>query len=271
MQAGGLAIAPWILPVEIAAGERKVAEEDPEVAFERLEKPASEWRKLLDPLRYAVLFENKTERPFTSPLDREKSAGSFVCAACRLPLFESKTKFDSGTACPNDLGRDVELMAEVAQRTRFQLICATGLYKQEEGGTAYWQFRSNFAPQVDAMAELFIREIEDGVGDTGIRAGIIKVATGRGQITDYEKTILEAAAKASVATETPITTHTDHGTMGDEQQRILTENGVPAERIVIGHSCGTSDHDYHMRIARGGSYLGFDRFGLDFIHPDDER
>ena len=173
--------------------------------------------------------------------------------------------------CPNDLGRDVELMAEVAQRTRFKLVCATGLYKQEEGGTPYWHFRRRFGPQTDAIAELFIREIEDGVGDTGIRAGIIKVATGPGTITEYEKTILEAAAKASVATDVPITTHTDQGTMGDEQQRILTENGVPAHRIVIGHSCGTSDHDYHMRIARAGSYLGFDRFGIEMIRPDADR
>ena len=59
--------------------------------------------------------------------------------------------------------------------------------------------------------------------------------------------------------------------MGDEQQRILTENGVPAHRIVIGHSCGTSDHDYHMRIARAGSYLGFDRFGIEMIRPDADR
>ena len=173
--------------------------------------------------------------------------------------------------CPNDLGRDVEFMAEVAQRTRFRIICATGLYKQEEGGAAYWHFRSNFGPPVDAMAELFIGEIEDGVGESGIKAGIIKVATGPGRITDHEQHILEAAAKASVATGAPITTHTDQGTMGDEQQRILTEHGVPPHRIIIGHSCGTSDHDYHMRIARGGSYLGFDRFGLDMVEPDKER
>jgi phosphotriesterase-related protein len=173
--------------------------------------------------------------------------------------------------CPNDLGRDVEFMAEVATRTSFQIICATGLYKQQEGGVAYWHFRANFAPQVDAMAELFIQELSQGIGETGIRAGIIKVATGPGEITDYEKTILEAAALASVETGAPITTHTDRGTMGDEQQRILSEAGVPPHRIIIGHSCGTSDHDYHMKIARTGSYLGFDRFGLDFIHPDDER
>ena len=66
--------------------------------------------------------------------------------------------------CPADLGRDVELMAEVAQRTRFSLICATGLYKEAEGATAYWKFRMNFGSVVDAMAELFIRELTDGVG-----------------------------------------------------------------------------------------------------------
>ncbi len=173
--------------------------------------------------------------------------------------------------CPNDLGRDVEFMAEVASRTGFQIICATGLYKESEGGAAYWHFRKNFGPVVDAMAELFIRELSDGIGATGIRAGIIKVATGPGRISEYERQILEAAAKASVATGAPITTHTDQGTLGDEQQRLLTGLGVPAHRIIIGHSCGTSNHDYHLGIARAGSYLGFDRFGLDMIHPDPER
>lgn len=173
--------------------------------------------------------------------------------------------------CPNDLGRDVEFAAEVAQATRFQIVCATGLYKEDEGGKPYWHFRSLFGSVVDAMAELFVKELTEGIGETGIRAGIIKVATGRGQITDYERGILEAAAKASCETGAPITTHTDAGTMGDEQQKILTSLGVPAHRIVVGHSCGTSDHDYHLRIARGGSYLGFDRFGLDILHPDAER
>ena len=173
--------------------------------------------------------------------------------------------------CPNDLGRDVSIMQEVAARTGFQIICATGLYKQEEGGAAYWHFRSGFGDVTNAMAELFIREIEDGVGATGVRAGIIKLATGRGKMTDYEKQVFSAAAKASVATGAPITTHTDGGTVGDLQQQLLTSLGVPAQRIVIGHSCGTSDHAYHMQIARGGSYLGFDRFGIEMIRPDAER
>jgi len=173
--------------------------------------------------------------------------------------------------CPSDLGRDVEFIAEVAQKTGFSIICATGLYKEEEGGAAYWKFRSRFGPQAEAMAEVFIRELTTGVGETGIRAGIIKVATGHGAISDYERTVLQAAALASNETGAPITTHTDDGKLGDEQQAILTGYGVPAHRIVIGHSCGTDDHDYHMKIARGGSYLGFDRFGLDMLQPDDKR
>jgi phosphotriesterase-related protein len=173
--------------------------------------------------------------------------------------------------CPADLGRDVELMAKVAQQTGFQIICATGLYKESEGGTPYWHFRSNFGPSVDAMAELFIRELTEGIGGTGVRAGIIKVATGPGRMSDYERSVFEAAAKASAATGAPITTHTDQGSVGDVQQKLLVEHGVPAHRIVIGHSCGTSDTAYHLGIARGGSYLGFDRFGLDMLHPDAER
>lgn len=173
--------------------------------------------------------------------------------------------------CPSDLGRDVELMAKVSQKTGFQVICATGLYKQAEGGHPYWHMRGSFGSTVDAMAEIFIKEITEGIGNTGVRAGIIKVATGKGVMTDYERSIFEAAAKASVETGAPITTHTDHGTIGDLQQEVLTEGGAAANRIVIGHSCGTSDHDYHVKIARGGSYLGFDRFGLEALQPDDER
>ena len=128
--------------------------------------------------------------------------------------------------CPNDLGRDVELAAKVAQQTGFQIILATGLYKQAEGGVPYWHFRSSFGSQVDHMAELFVKELKDGIGESGIRAGIIKVATGVGAITEYENTILLAAAKASIETGAPITTHTDQGSLGDLQQKILTDAGA---------------------------------------------
>jgi peptide-methionine (R)-S-oxide reductase len=69
--------------------------------IEKLEKPKAEWRKLLPPEAYAVLFEERTEPAFSSPLDKEKRRGTFVCAACHLPLFSSAAKFDSGTGWPS--------------------------------------------------------------------------------------------------------------------------------------------------------------------------
>ncbi len=61
----------------------------------------AEWRAKLSPEAYAVLREEDTERPFTSPLEQEKRVGVFACAGCELPLFPSSTKFDSGTGWPS--------------------------------------------------------------------------------------------------------------------------------------------------------------------------
>jgi peptide-methionine (R)-S-oxide reductase len=69
--------------------------------FGRLELPDSRWKELLPPKAYDVLFEEGTERPFSSPLNDEKRDGTYVCAACFLPLFTSQTKFDSGTGWPS--------------------------------------------------------------------------------------------------------------------------------------------------------------------------
>lgn len=67
----------------------------------KLDKPHEEWKKVLSEGQYNVLFNEATERPGSSPLDDEKRAGTFVCAACYLPLFESSAKFDSGTGWPS--------------------------------------------------------------------------------------------------------------------------------------------------------------------------
>ena len=72
-----------------------------DVVIPPLRKSKDAWRKLLPPLAYAVLFENGTERAFTSPLNDEHRPGTFVCAACHLPLFLSSYKFDSGTGWPS--------------------------------------------------------------------------------------------------------------------------------------------------------------------------
>lgn len=164
-----------------------------------------------------------------------------------------------------DLGRNVPLLAALSAKTGFNIICATGIYSTG----AYRQIRERLGGSPDAVADMFIRELTQGIDDTGIRAGIIKVVTGAPVIDADEYELLQVAAAASVATGTPIITHTE-GVLGDEQQRVLTNAGVPARRIIIGHSCLSTDFNYHEHIVREGSYLGFDRFGMPGM-PDEIR
>ena len=72
-----------------------------ENAVPLLRKSKAEWASLLSPPAYRVLFEEDTERPGSSPLNQEKRDGTFVCAACYLPLFDSKKKYESGTGWPS--------------------------------------------------------------------------------------------------------------------------------------------------------------------------
>lgn len=64
-------------------------------------KTEEEWRKTLTPEQFSVLRKHGTERAFTSPLDKQYAKGTYVCAACDLPLFTSDTKFNSGTGWPS--------------------------------------------------------------------------------------------------------------------------------------------------------------------------
>jgi peptide-methionine (R)-S-oxide reductase len=92
---------------------------DRDFKFTRLEKPESDWRKLLSGDQYYILFEEGTEPAGSSPLDREKRAGTFICAACFLPLFESRTKYNSGTGWPSFYD---PIPGRVATKRDFKLI-----------------------------------------------------------------------------------------------------------------------------------------------------
>ncbi len=69
--------------------------------FTPLTKSKADWKKLLPAGAYNVLFEEGTERPGSSPLNDEKRKGTYICAACNLPLFTKEQKFDSGTGWPS--------------------------------------------------------------------------------------------------------------------------------------------------------------------------
>jgi peptide-methionine (R)-S-oxide reductase len=72
-----------------------------EIAMDKIERSDQEWRALLTPEQYRVLRHEGTERAGTSPLNEEKRKGTYVCAGCGTPLFESDMKFDSGTGWPS--------------------------------------------------------------------------------------------------------------------------------------------------------------------------
>ena len=74
---------------------------EPKQTIMPLEKPKDEWRAILDEPSYRVLFEEATERPFSSDLLEEKREGHYICAACFLPLFRSEAKYESGTGWPS--------------------------------------------------------------------------------------------------------------------------------------------------------------------------
>ncbi len=88
----------------------------------------AEWEARLSPEAYTVLREEGTERPFTSPLDDEKRAGTFACAGCAQPLFDASTKFDSGTGWPSFYeplaGSVVEISDTTLGMTRTAISCA---------------------------------------------------------------------------------------------------------------------------------------------------
>ncbi len=94
--------------------------------------------------------------------------------------------------CPMDLGRDVEFMAEVAERSGMRIICTTGAYKQNEGLTYTFG-----ALPVEEIEAIYIKELTEGIGDSGIRAGLVKVATGAPTISDYEKKLLVSRRRSS--------------------------------------------------------------------------
>ena len=86
----GIVAAPVVVPARLV-GE----------SIAKLHKPLSEWRRLLPRAAYVVLFEEATEPPRSSPLNQEKRPGTFICAACYLPLFDAATKYESGTGWPS--------------------------------------------------------------------------------------------------------------------------------------------------------------------------
>src|SRR4029450_4681730 len=175
-----------------------------------------------------------------------------------------------------DLGRDIGLIQEVSRQSGVQLIAVTGSHLSVP--------RPFGEVSPDVIARLYIREIEEGIEGTGIKAGLVKAASDRGGITPPQEVILRAVARTHQRTGVPITTHTwspdrvgdqpvrvrggggsaqrpgvpltthtwSPDRVGDQQVRILEEEGVDLHRVYIGHSNDDTDLDCVLGLPQQG-------------------
>ena len=153
------------------------------------------------------------------------------------------------------------------------LVAATGWYTPNVLPT-YFGFHGP-GLQIDEpepLIELFLRDIREGIAGTTVRAGMLKVMTDADGVTPDVARVMAAAAVAHRETGVAITTHSHPASRnGLVQQAFLVERGVPADRIIIGHSGDTEDLAYLKELMDNGSTIGMDRFGMEHVLSDERR
>jgi phosphotriesterase-related protein len=170
------------------------------------------------------------------------------------------------------LGRYLPWVQRVAEQVELRIVPATGLYTYNDV-PFYFHYRGLlFDTDPDPMVTFFVKDITEGIADTGVKAGIIKCATDESGLTPGVERVLRACARAHRETGAPITTHTHAPSFrGRDQHRVFEEEGVDLTRVVIGHSGDSTDLDYLRELMDKGSMIGMDRFGIDVLLPFDDR
>jgi phosphotriesterase-related protein len=154
-----------------------------------------------------------------------------------------------------------------------QLVASTGYYTPDVL-PAYFHTHGpgRLVGGPDPLLELFVRDIEEGIAGTDVRAGMLKVVTDQQGLTPDVCRVMEAAATAHRRTGVPITTHTHAPSRsGRDQLTFFLERGVAPERLVIGHCGDSQDIGYLRELMDAGATIGMDRFGMEHVLPDDAR
>ena len=173
---------------------------------------------------------------------------------------------------PMDCGREPTWLKEISEKSGLQIICPTGYYLDGFSATGYWNLRARCGDAVSEYAELLVNELTEGIGDTGIRAGYVKIAIGSGAITEYQKRFIAGAVKAQQETGCVIFSHTNDGELAYELAKYLLWYGADPAKCIIGHMCGQISPARHMEVLDLGFNVGFDRLGLyDNFHPRNEQ
>ena len=164
------------------------------------------------------------------------------------------------------LGRYIPRIQRVNAEVDLNIVVASGVYAFLELPN-FLAYRS-----VDAIAELFVREIREGVDDTGVRAAFLKCCVEQHGIVGDVPRILAAVAAAAVETGVPVMVHTNAvAQTGLPALETLTAAGVDPSRIVVAHAGDSNDLAYLRAIADTGAWLGLDRFNIPHFNPDERR
>lgn len=164
------------------------------------------------------------------------------------------------------LGRYIPRIQRVNAEVDLNIIVATGVYAFLEL-PSFLAYRSG-----DQLIELFVREIREGIDDTGVKAAFLKCAVEEHGIIGDVPRILAAVAAASVETGAPVMVHTNApAKTGLLALDALTKAGVDPTRIVIAHMGDSNDLEYIRAVADTGASLGCDRFNIEHFNPDANR
>jgi phosphotriesterase-related protein len=160
------------------------------------------------------------------------------------------------------LGRSIPLLQRIAAETGLNIVTCTGMYTYDHL-PHFWDFRDE-----NAMAELFVHDIEQGIQGTDVKAAFIKCAADEPGVTPNIEKIHRAAARASVQTGAPIMAHSRPASnTGPRQVEIFLEEGVAPEKIQIAHCGDTDDVGYIEGLLDQGVYVGLDRYGWSLFLP----
>jgi phosphotriesterase-related protein len=152
-----------------------------------------------------------------------------------------------------DLGRDVAALADISKRSGVNVIACSGWWMD------YPEYLAGNSP--DLFADLFVREIEQGIAGTGIKAGILKSAADTGGITKTGEIMLRAVARAHRRTGIPIMLHSNAlEQVARQQLAILQDEGVDPNRVAVDHVNDSTDMVYLTWLLEQGCYLGMDRY-----------
>lgn len=171
------------------------------------------------------------------------------------------------------LGRYLPRIQRVNEQVDINIVVATGIYTYNDVPFQFLHTGPGLLFDVpEPMAELFVRDIREGIADTGIKAAFLKCAIEHQGLTPGVERVMRAVGQAHVQTGAPITVHTDvRSRSGLVVQKVFAEEGVDLTKVVIGHCGDSTDLDYLCALADAGSYLGMDRFGLDMLLPFAQR